>query len=805
MTTMKKYNTFWNLIDNQGIEIPPIQRDYAQGRTTGKIPSIRTKFISSIFNALKDNEPMGLDFIYGKIFGLRNEEEFARNKTAIEGLLSSIKSYAGSVDLSISDFKIEAKNNDPGSVTYLIPLDGQQRLTTLFLIHWYVFSQLKKADELKKLLRFRYKTRKSSESFIEILCNANKIKFKDDLKEEIINLENFSNTWLDDATVVSMLNVIQEIHSFCKHYTEDHFATINNRLIKEEIIYFDFLNLKDFNLSDDLYVKMNARGKQLSDFENFKAWLFSKIENEDWHDKDLWKKDGSKFDIEWNDIFWDAKASNIFDIDNVYLHYYKLSFLGDFVANINIKDQSTLLKDNINVFKNTEIIDILISEPNDFDFEKFFTNKDFRNNLASYFSFLTFCQIESNGDSNIEALDNILRPTFAYYFSEDANFSSFYFSTSIFMSTWWQKLYFFAIQRYIIKRNKPILSFTEDEKINLENYNRVISNLIFNANVDSPEDFKNYLNSTSELINALDIDNSIYIQHDLISKTNFVIYQKNEEILKCKLINENLEWEQELIKAEHHPYFYGQISFLIELSKSTISDFKILNQKIAPLFYSKILSHPEYVVQRALLTFGNYFIKKSSNKILLCKNNFGTVRERNENWRQIFTNESKREYLYNLVFHPNYDYDTVEDSLNKIIEEYKKTENFENIAIANLEYQKFYVFCPSLFHYGNSKLLQLHKNKYAYQLNATITAGYFNELITAFIKKYFYQNEEKVKCYTVKGWENNPYMSIDGKTLIRLDAEKEMIVSIAEIDEPIIELKSINETIIFINEILQKK
>lgn len=803
----KKNNTFWDLINNQGIEIPPIQRDYAQGRNTGKIPSIRKKFISSIFKALDKKEPLGLDFIYGKIFGLRNEEEFTRNKSAIEGLLSSIKNYAGSVDLSISDFKIEAKNNDKGAVTYLIPLDGQQRLTTLFLIHWYVFTKLKKIDELKKLLRFRYKTRKSSESFIQILCNTNNIQFKDDLKEEIINLENFSNTWLDDATVVSMLNVIQDIHSYCKQYTDDQFIEIDKSLTVEEVIYFDFLNLKDFNLSDDLYVKMNARGKQLSDFENFKAWLFSKIENENWYDEDLWKEDVLKFDIEWNDIFWNAKTSDSFDIDGIYLNYFKLTFLGDFVSKINIKEDSLHLKNAIDYFKNTEIIDILISDTTDFDFEKFFFNDDFKSNLSLYFNFLKLCQVESNGNSNIKVLDDILETTFNYYFTEtnQISFSSFYFSNRIFKSTWWQKLYFFAIQRYILKLNKPIISFNEVEKTNLKNYNRVISNLIFNANVDSPEDFKNYLNSVSELINSLDIHYSIYVQHDLISKTNFVNYQKNEEVLKCLHINEDIAWEQLLIEAEHHPYFYGQIRFLIELSQNKISDFEILYRKIAPLFYFNIILHPNYIMQRALLTFGNYFIEKSKPKILLCKNNFGTVRERNENWRQLFTDINKRDYLYKLVFHPNYDYKDVEKSLNIIIEDYIKVENFENTAIANLEYHKFYIFSSNLFSYGSSKLLQIHNNKYAYQLNATITAGYFNELITRFIKKYYYNDEEKVKYYAVKGWGNNPYMSINGKIFIRLDADKGKIVTIPEIDEPIIELKSISETIIFINHFLQKK
>ena len=53
-----------------------------------------------------------------------------------------------------------------------------------------------------------------------------------------------------------------------------------NRLIQTQNPYitFQFLNMKDFGLSDDLYIKMNARGKTLTPFENFKAWLFGHLD-----------------------------------------------------------------------------------------------------------------------------------------------------------------------------------------------------------------------------------------------------------------------------------------------------------------------------------------------------------------------------------------------------------------------------------------------------------------------------------------------------------------------------------------------
>ena len=55
------------------IEIPMIQRDYAQGRvkeykgTDTIINDTGSKFLKSIFHALKDNAEMELEFIYGSV------------------------------------------------------------------------------------------------------------------------------------------------------------------------------------------------------------------------------------------------------------------------------------------------------------------------------------------------------------------------------------------------------------------------------------------------------------------------------------------------------------------------------------------------------------------------------------------------------------------------------------------------------------------------------------------------------------------------------------------------------------------
>ena len=54
-----------------------------------------------------------------------------------------------------------------GGSTTLIPIDGQQRLTTLFLLHWYfAVKENKLSEEVKGVLRkFTYETRLSSRDF----------------------------------------------------------------------------------------------------------------------------------------------------------------------------------------------------------------------------------------------------------------------------------------------------------------------------------------------------------------------------------------------------------------------------------------------------------------------------------------------------------------------------------------------------------------------------------------------------------------------------------------------------------------
>jgi hypothetical protein len=88
------------------VEIPIIQRDYVQGRESES--EIRTEFLKALYSALSKPKgdlslPLDLDFVYGSVEGTE-------------------KQVFG-------------------------PLDGQQRLTTLFLLHWYLAWKDGKSDD----------------------------------------------------------------------------------------------------------------------------------------------------------------------------------------------------------------------------------------------------------------------------------------------------------------------------------------------------------------------------------------------------------------------------------------------------------------------------------------------------------------------------------------------------------------------------------------------------------------------------------------------------------------------------------
>ena len=241
------------------IVIPVIQRDYAQGRADPIATAIRRRFLDHLRVALEHGAhgQLVLDFVYGSQRAGRKQGE-----------------------------------------TEFTPLDGQQRLTTLWLLHWYLalrenrmqdFRAFAQVDDAESPSCFAYEVRPSSKEFFDALIGktetlpvgfgaATAPSEKDRVVSRAIEEQPwFLQPWVADPTVRACLTMLDSIHVHFHDSPDGSF----DRLTHDEApaLVFHHLDLERYGLSDDLYVRMNARGKPLTAFEVFKAELEKHLED----------------------------------------------------------------------------------------------------------------------------------------------------------------------------------------------------------------------------------------------------------------------------------------------------------------------------------------------------------------------------------------------------------------------------------------------------------------------------------------------------------------------------------------------
>jgi hypothetical protein len=105
------------------------------------------------------------------------------------------------------------------------------------------------------------------------------------------------------------------------------------RLIDEEqpAITFQLLDLENFGLSDDLYIKMTARGKPLTAFETFKARYEQELANQ-LHGEtfsigtqsfDASDYIARRMDTTWADLFWKHRKAGSDLYDEAFMHVFR--------------------------------------------------------------------------------------------------------------------------------------------------------------------------------------------------------------------------------------------------------------------------------------------------------------------------------------------------------------------------------------------------------------------------------------------------------------------------------------------------
>lgn len=731
------YNTFWDIISNNRIEIPIIQRDYTYGRKTAAV--VRRKFVEDISRAILNNSSMNLDFVYGKLLGKENETSRITNKDNIESLLKSIESYASGLNINL-EYNIANQLISVNEAVSFVPLDGQQRLTTLFLFHWYLAQIGNKKSELEILKRFSYSTRNSSKEFCHMICSHYfDISNETTSAAELIkNSDQYFTVWEKDPTVFSMLVVIEDIHQKLKSEILNHEQLWSN-LTSKELVSFDFFDLENFDQTDDLYIKMNARGKHLTHFENFKAWLIKELS--DSISVDNWKK---KLDLSWNDLFWKYKSKSTYKIDNEFLQYFKILLLADYLKNIKTdeggltdeKELDDYSTDDWSIDDFKSVIAILRKSDSN-PLELFKACNEFGNNIDDYLHILDYLNFDLN-----QGTDSIVEKYIKCSLTE------FIFGERVNKYNWWDTTFHYAITRY--------LSALDGANIHFKEWVRVISNLIYNSKIDSPKLFIEAIISIEALIKKMSVSKSVY--ETLVELTSddiefFSVTQREEEIKKAKLIINDNFWEAVLIEAENHSYFYGQIGFIFNLDndKNDRSIFRNNFQKTAALFSEGVLSDNTHLLTRAFLTQGDCFYHEGDNRIFN-SNNRSTVRQRGENWRKFF--DKYPDFIKKIINHPDFDSKNILTSLETIKE--KELVNVKG------QYMEKYINNFKLFNYSRKNYIRKYEKGY-YPLNSTRMSGYYTELYTY---DWFLRNNEKgingwkLGYYFVKGEDNEPGISI---------------------------------------------
>lgn len=538
-TEKKPITTLFELLEKYEVEIPIIQRDYAQGRTDADTALVRSTLLKDMRAAIKSKTPpLDISFVYGK-----------------------------------------AENGK------FIPVDGQQRLTTLFLLHLYAFRN----DDTKTELfnKFTYETRTTSSRFIKKLIENRSTVFKAKTPPsyEIKDSEWFVSSWINDPTIQSVFVMLDAIK---KHFNKKKVKSLRERLTDDEHkpINFKFLDMNDLGMEDDLYLKLNARGRPLTPFENFKARLIKSLGT---ILPDLRHEFEQNFDISWSNFFWEHHETSY---DDAYLAFFGILLM------------------------NKGKIDSDENWSSAFKFER-----------IDETTFMTVYHTLNYLDSAPES--ETYKQARALIFDALSGEGR----------TYTQRVLFHAVTTYLYE------SQGSDDG-SLWQWLRVFRNLALNTRIDGAE---RYRSAIAAINNSAENFESILEHLEQRGTIAFFARgQLREEQDKARIITQDADFAEEIYKAEKHGYFRGQIRCALIPAMENGNDldtFKSYWNKISALFDD---SKPLYGndMRRALLTFGDYTLW-GEDKIYrsLCVNTHNVV-SRSPTMKRLFSGDDKTEYEY---------------------------------------------------------------------------------------------------------------------------------------------------------------
>lgn len=583
------------------IRIPGIQRDYAEGRQNTRVCDIRKTFLNELLKVVYGGAKLHLDFVYGY---------------TKEGAFE--------------------------------PLDGQQRLTTLFLLYWY-FCPTDKLTNLQNNNNYAilsYATRQSTIDFCNELVqhsssgllflfneynNGKSQKEQITLSQHLQKMGWFKWQWRYDPSICSMLIVIEEIANLIK---DNNYPAPNAQCYENlSNISFNLLPLDEFNMGDELYVKMNARGKQLSSFDIMKSVLEEEIQLQKLSGTEVEKNWREAIDGDWINYFWqkycDGKTAE---------EMQKIDYR-DVESQVEMQLKRLIQRMICIQFYNRENIDNakwMIGEQDNFDKvltiycdlawkyrvidknEQFPEKLDF-NRLISDINILFYSDKENqkNRMHNVTELLDIewlLNKNFLDEYMKEPQRDL--------------QVAFYAMVAFLRLHSAKDINSDSILRQDFNDWMRFVRNVTLLRNtvqqIDKPERQKEAVAALETILEEYKGSNST--MREVLTDIKYVKGLENatldEEKIKFNL-RKDKEWKEAIDQLEYNEYLWGQIiaplKWSMENNIPNLQKFKRYSEKLQLLFPIK----DPRKFRAALLCITNYGTwKRSGNDLFLCEDNY---------------------------------------------------------------------------------------------------------------------------------------------------------------------------------------
>lgn len=563
---MKKQTyTFLELLNDFAVLIPIIQRDYAHGRDNARAHEVRTMLVEDLRKAvMESNKGIHLDFVYGKIEKEQNGQR-------------------------------------------LIPFDGQQRLTTLFLFHRYLYEKekgekWKGSPEQALLKKFSYATRPSARDFCEALCN-NSIFGEENTKippciNDISDAQWFDVSWLDDPTVKSMIRVLHTIHKVLESSKNKDFALDGlNR------ITFTLADMRELNMGDMSYVSMNATGRPLTAWENFKASYLQYLLTDRKEDKDKIKDISEKIDTIWTDFFFEKSrekgGTNTGSFDHLMMDMVQLYLYNH---------QKFICDDKGHILEEKLEIPYPDSKHNKYiPFSNYEETLD-EHELTPLFKFWDYLHNNKNKNEALRSWEPI-----------------WFRAKEKYKMRVWEAGKFSHMERVAFHACIRPFEHGDFDYKTLGEWMRIIWNILENSQVDSVDTYKTYIKLVDELHDKIfkergaqiDSKEELWQRISNLTHSSFSAAKEQlaEEITKCGWLTHEACTPEQLHTWESHPLLKGNIRYICQDNLDSYWDetptlFYYLN-----IFYNRVcatqgLNRAKNLVILLLILYNKYAVKE---------------------------------------------------------------------------------------------------------------------------------------------------------------------------------------------------